>query len=238
MSRAAMTTQYPPHVERLVASQVRRWELERQKRARGDDTPKEPPPIITISRAYGARGSAVGKMVAEELGLTFWDRELLHTIAEQTGLAETLLTSLDEHAQSLMDGIIASVRGEDDGAVEYAQQLTRVVGTIGHHGSALIVGRGAQYIVEAGRAMRVRIHGSLETRAADYAFREGVDTHAAANIVNNVDKDRRVFCRLHFDRDPEELGHYDLVVNRDVFSVEQTAMIIATAYRSKLAATA
>lgn len=226
-----MTHHTPIPVEQLVERQVRRWELEKQRRPKAPRV-EPPPPVITISRAFGAEGAAVARAVAERLGFGAWDHEILHAITERTGMTESLLESLDEHARSLLKDIMASVRGEDD-ALTYARQLVQVIHTLAHHGGAVIVGRGAQYVVPPARCLRVRIDAPIEHRAASYAARRGIDQAGARAEVERIDRDRRQFCLQHFGQDPEVLAQYDLVINRASFTIDAAARIIDEAFKAR-----
>ena len=44
--------------------------------------------IITISREFGSGGRTIGRMVAERLGIPFYDKELVEQIALESGFAE------------------------------------------------------------------------------------------------------------------------------------------------------
>ena len=84
----------PRDARKLVDDQVLRWEQGEKKRAGGEAT--EAWPLITVSRECGALGTATGEEVARKLGFSFWDQEIVHTIAEQTGIQEALLASLQQ----------------------------------------------------------------------------------------------------------------------------------------------
>ena len=47
--------------------------------------------IITISREFGSGGRTIGKMVAEKLGIAFYDKELIEKIAEETGFSQKFI---------------------------------------------------------------------------------------------------------------------------------------------------
>ena len=54
--------------------------------------------IITISREFGSGGRTIGKMVAEKLGIAFYDKELIEKIAEETGFSQKFIEEYGEHA--------------------------------------------------------------------------------------------------------------------------------------------
>ena len=64
--------------------------------------------MICISRQYGARGAAMGRMIADRLGFRYYSQELVHDIAEQAHVRQQVIESLDERVQ---DGIAEWVAG-------------------------------------------------------------------------------------------------------------------------------
>ena len=54
--------------------------------------------IITISREFGSGGRAIGKQVAERLGIAYYDKELIEKIAEGTGFSKEFIQEYGEHA--------------------------------------------------------------------------------------------------------------------------------------------
>ena len=85
----------------IVDRQFRRWELLREKH-RADAKPVHWP-IITIAREFGARGEALGRTLAEGIDFSFWDQELVHAMAEESGANEALLATLDEYRRNVIE---------------------------------------------------------------------------------------------------------------------------------------
>ena len=71
----------PRSVDQLVAEQVEKWRLERI-RAAGQPAVQKPRPVVAVSRQYGARGAALGHMLAERLGCSYWNRELVDEMVD------------------------------------------------------------------------------------------------------------------------------------------------------------
>ena len=95
--------------EELVTRQMRRWELDRVLRERfeRDETAAHlRRDIITISRERGSGGTLVGKLVAKELDWEFYDRELIHQIAEHLGTDPQHLEVHDERAPHFMQDLL------------------------------------------------------------------------------------------------------------------------------------
>lgn len=217
---------------RVVDRQCRRWEFLRQQRARVP-TPVHWP-VITVSREFGARGEAVGRVLAEQSGFSFWDGELVHAVGEATGASEIVLRTLDEHHRSgIEESIDGALLGGRHMASEYLRRLMRLIKTISLHGASVVVGRGAQYVLEPTSALRLRIVCPLEDRVKSYAARHGIDEAEAKDVIERSESERRRFIRKFFSRDPTNAADYDLVVNTGTFSLESAARVVLDAYEAK-----
>jgi Cytidylate kinase-like family len=218
--------------QQMVERQCRRWEILRDHRAK-----EEKPahwPLITIEREFGARGEALGRVVAEKSGFTFWDGELVHAVAEESGASETILRSLDEHRRNVIEeSIQGALLGGRHMQSEYLRGLMRLLEAISSHGGSVVVGRGAQYILAPETALRVRVVSPLEVRVRGYAQRQSIEEGRARADVERSDAERLYFVRKLFSKDAAVASDYDLVVNTGTFDLEQASGIVLEAYGAK-----
>jgi cytidylate kinase len=218
-------------VRALVDEQVGRWTTDRQDMETGMQGPW---PLVAISREFGALGAAVGTRVAERMGFSFWDQEIVSAIARETGAREALLDSLDERSRNAIEDVVSSMlMGEMTTRAEYMQQVVRIVRTVEEHGAGVVVGRGAQYILDADRALRVRTMGAQGRRIEAYANRQGIAHREAERKVVSMERDRHKFIRQHFNRDVSAPSDYDLLINTTTLSVDSAASVVIAAYQAK-----
>ena len=57
--------------------------------------------VITIARQYGSGGRTVGNMLAERLGIHYYDKELMKLAAEESGISERMFVKADENVKTL-----------------------------------------------------------------------------------------------------------------------------------------
>jgi len=222
----------PRDAQKLIEEQLHKWEQIKKERA-GKEV-HEPWPLVTVSREFGALGAASGEKAAQKLGFSFWDQQIVHAVAEETGIREALLASLDEQARSRIEDFISeSIIGAGATVGEYVRQVIRVVRTIERHGGAVVVGRGAQFILAPEAALRVRVVCPLEIRVERYAGRAGLTKPEAERKVMQVEREREAFIRRHYDRDITEPTHYDIVINTESMVPDAAADLIVSAYRTK-----
>src|SRR5690606_5459277 len=88
-------------IEQIVNQQVLRWEEQRAAAQRASRPPPEvSQPVLTISRQFGALGGDVGKLVARNLGYSFYAQELVHEISKHAHVRRKIVESLDERLRS------------------------------------------------------------------------------------------------------------------------------------------
>jgi cytidylate kinase len=222
----------PRSVDKLVEEQVARW-LEQERRRKAERvTPVPIRPVVTVSRQAGARGTEVARLVAERLGFRCWDQELLHRLAEEGPVSERLLSEVDEHAANVVQDLLGGVlMGDEFTQYAYVEKLLAVFSALARSGSAVIVGRGAQFALESHDAFRVRIVCATDARVHTLAGSRGLAERDARKEVERIDKERLTFVRNHFRHDAADPSAYDLVVNTTRIAPQVAAEMIASAYR-------
>ncbi len=220
----------PRSIEQLIEHQVGRHQLQEPRAS----APTVWRPIIVISRQYGSQGAVLAARVGQSLDYTVWDREILQEMARQSRAPERLFEALDERRQHAITELMSAfVEGPQVTSDEFFLRLVRVLHTIGQLGSAVIVGRGSQFVFGPEVALRVRVVSSLEARTAGIASRKNVSHDKAREEVLRVDAHRRAFLLEHYDKDPNDAVHYDIVLNSGALGLDTAAEVILTAYRSR-----
>lgn len=192
-------------------------------------------PVITISRQFGSDGYAIGKKLAEDFKIDIFDREIIQDIAENTNRRTAAIETLDERGISSLEDMLHAISEKQHlWAYEYLKNLTDVVGTIAEHGPAVIVGRGANFILPREQTLKVRIVAPLKMRIKAVEAKLNISVREAEKLIIKSDSDKAAFIRKYFNTDINELLHYDLVINRERFSVEAAAHIIAETVKDGL----
>jgi cytidylate kinase len=220
-------------IERLVEEQFQR------AAARSETRPKTEAesahwPVITISREPCAGGTTLGRSVAERLGFACWDQELLSRIAAQSGAVESILAAVDERVHSsVMEFVRSLFVGFEYTQNEYRMVLTKVVGAIAHQGAAVVVGRGAHFILGPPRCLRVRVVCPTPERIARMVERDEVTELFAARRIKEMSSDISAFMRHHFQADISDPRHFDIIVNSGTLSVASATDLVVAAYKAR-----
>lgn len=212
-------------IHQLIEEQVRRWEILKTKSAE-----EKTLPVITLSREPGSGGKFVAKSVADRLGLDYFHQELINAMAQNADTSTRVIRTLDERGVSMIeDWVSAAVSDRHLWPDEVSRVLMQVIGTIARHGKAIIVGRGANFVLPPENRFRVRIIAPMSMRVNRVAEIHGITKAEAKKRVLSTESDRRAYVRKYFHADIRDPAHYDMILNTGTLSVESAAAAICRA---------
>jgi len=213
-------------IQQIIDRQLKQWEMERRRRPPVETMSQEPPPpTVTISRQYGSGGHGLALRLSEGLGYQVFDRELVDTIAGDTKFRKATLESLDEGTLSTIHlWVEALLRGRYFDENDYHKHLLKVLLAIAGHGRAIILGRGANFVVK--EAVKIRVVAPLDVRVAQVAEREGLSSDQARRRIELVDQERGAFVRRHFGADVSDPAEYDAVLNSGSMALGHIADLV------------
>ena len=219
-------------VEKLLSRQVGRWEYLSEQRKR--TSPQSLMPCITISREIGSHGTELGKRICAALGWELYDRELVELIANNAKVRARMVESFDEKTQSQIDNWVLTLLDKHILASDkYFKYLLQTIISIGQAGRAVIIGRGANYILPSQKALKLKVIAPLKTRIQNIADKKKVSLQEAERIIEVVDRDRLAFNRRFFHRDGDEPLEYDLVLNSGNVDLNTAEAIVREAVTRK-----
>ncbi|OFX18192.1 MAG: hypothetical protein A2Z18_01165 [Armatimonadetes bacterium RBG_16_58_9] len=216
----------PRYIEELVNQQARRSELARQ-RAIENGRPHVNP-VITISRRMGSGARIVAARLAEDLGWSLWDKELLDAMAEHSHFSHRVVEAFDEKAISEIEVFARAALGDHQlGGFICATHLAKAVAAIAKLGNAIILGRGANFLLP--NALNVRIDADDQRRIDNMMNYENLTRQEAKARIRASDRERAHFLHTVFSKERVESFHYDITLWMDKFAPPDAAEIIKTA---------
>jgi cytidylate kinase len=214
--------------EQLIEEQMHRWQL--MHRQEKEKATVKALPIITISREPGSGGRIIAQKLGAMLKVEVFHQEVLHEMAKRAEVSEQMLATLDERGQSILEDWISSlVYDRYMWPDEYLQHLMNVIGTIGKHGRAVVVGRGGNFILPPEQSFRVRVTAPRKLRIQNVARDFNLTEDEAKRRVIKTESDRKAFIRKYFNADIADPDNYDLIVNTGTLSVDDATKVIAGA---------
>ncbi|MFH1981529.1 MAG: cytidylate kinase-like family protein [Pseudomonadota bacterium] len=211
---------------RIIEDQCRAWQMGKQQAA----PPVAGPQVITVSREPGSGGKLVAAGIAKSLGYDLFHREVLHEMAKSADMNRCIMETLDEKGLSVLDEWIASlVDARHLWPDRYLQHLMRVVGAIGKHGRAVLVGRGANFILPPEMRFRVRVIAPREDRIKNVSREFSVSEETARRRVLKTESERKAFIRKYFHADISDPVNYDLVINTEALGLDAAVSAVIAA---------
>ena len=183
--------------------------------------------IITIGREYGSGGRVIGKLVAEKLGVPFYDKEILTRAAEESGLCEEVFEHHDEKAS--FGGLIASTHASGAGLQMPLNQRVFLaqfdaITKLAAEGDCVIVGRCADYVLkELEHVTHVFVYASTEKRIERIMRVENVTRDQARELIRKTDKQRKNYYNFFADGNWGLRSNYDLMIRTDDRDFEKIA---------------
>lgn len=190
--------------------------------------------IITISRQFGSGGRTVGRLVAEKLGIPFYDKELVEQIALESGFAPKYVEENGEHApgKSLFSyafapqGVPGVMNGLSTADFLWQVQCGAIL-QLADQGPCVIVGRNADYILKDRKdAFHAFIHADMAFRADRIVRLYGESEKSPETRLQEKDKRRKVNYQHYTGRVWGAAENYDICLNTATVGVEEAAEII------------
>lgn len=175
--------------------------------------------VVTISREYGSGGRYVGKLLAEKLGINFYDKEVITLASKSSGLNEGYI---EESEQKLVN---AKFENNNDDRIFIAEE--KVIKKLVKENSCVIVGRCADYILKDQKNVIKIFLYSDDKHKVDRAVKYyNLKRDSALREINKINKLRAKHYKYYTDRDWYDYSNYDLAINVDVLGVSKTADLI------------
>ena len=193
--------------------------------------------IITITRQYGSGGHDIGKLLAEKLGIKFYDKELITLAAKQSGVSPEVFAQADEKmSNSLLYALSTGLYNYGSGFsamgdLPMNDQLYilqhRIIKEKAEKETFVVVGRCADYILkEYANVVRIFIYADLEVRAKRAVERHDIEPSRARQAVSKADKNRANYYSFYSGQKWGAPENYDLCINSTHLSIGQAAELI------------
>jgi cytidylate kinase len=186
--------------------------------------------IITIGRQYGSGGREIGKRLANELNIPFYDKELLSIAAKESGIAQELFESNDEKPNnSFLYSLVMGNYGTTDLPLNHKIFLAQfdAIRKVAEQGPCVIVGRCADYALEQNfNCVNVFIHADMKTKKDRVIEFYGVIADKAEEKINKTDKQRAKYYDFYTGKKWGSVDNYDLTLNSADIGIDNCVKII------------
>ena len=174
--------------------------------------------IITISREYGSGGRYVGKILAENLKIPFYDKELITLTSKSSGLGKEYI---EKSEQKLSNG---KFEGNNDDRIFIAEE--KVIKKLAKT-SCVIVGRCADYILKDNKnTISIFLYSKDEDKVKRATKYYGLEEKTALKQIKKINNERAKHYKYYTNKNWYDFNNYDIALNVDTLGVENTAKLI------------
>ncbi len=193
--------------------------------------------IITIGRQFGSGGKEIGERLAKELGIPFYDRELLTRAAKESGFCEEMIQTHDERpTNSFLYNLVMDTYsfGYNSAAMVDMPISQKVflaqfdaIRKIADEGPCVIVGRCADYALsEYDNCLNIFIHGNQKCKIERIMRKYELNDQKAKEMMIKKDKQRQSYYNYYSSKKWGRADSYDLTVNSSVLGIEGSVKLI------------
>ncbi|MBQ9860548.1 MAG: cytidylate kinase-like family protein [Clostridia bacterium] len=190
--------------------------------------------IIVISREYGSAGSRIGRMLADRLGIPYYDKNFVDKQVEDSGLSTDFMEKEEQKFISsllfnLATGGYRHANNKDMSDQVYIAE-SNAIRQIAQQGPCVIVGRCADYILQDTHdVFSVFIHGDMSSRVRRCVEEYGKDPKRVEQFIRDKDRTRARHYEYYTDRTWGDCNNYHLTVNSGRFGLEKSVDLICRA---------
>ena len=181
----------------------------------------------------------MGKRLSEELGIPFYDEEILKMASEESAIGEQFFRLNDEKAGNnlffkALGGLHTSLEEPSlDDDITSPENLFRfqakIIRQVAAKGSCIIMGRCANHVLEAAQMenlVRLFVYSDLNTCVRRVEEVDGVDSREALRRVNRISKQRRDYYKYYTGKEWEDMANYDLPINTSTLEIDQAVELV------------
>lgn len=199
--------------------------------------------IITIGREFGSGGREVGRRLAEELGIAYYDQEIVTELLKRTNLAEEYVRNVEEqHPLPLLPINTARTFGlkvtpKVEPALSVYNKESDIIVEMAKKSDCIIVGRCADHILRDMKPFRLFIYADMEARIARCRAK-GEDTARMSDEelrqrILSIDKKRARYYQFYTDQVWGDKINYDLCINTSTVNIKKLVVITAGLIRER-----
>ena len=193
--------------------------------------------IITIGRQYGSGGHDIGKQLAEELNVPFYDKALLERAAKDSGLCQEIFENHDEKpTNSFLYSLVMDTYSLGYTTSSFSEMPLNhkiflaqfdAIKNIAKEGPCVIVGRCADYaLADFPNVVNVFLHADMQDRVVRIARRHDLTDAKAKDLIVKTDKRRASYYNYYTSKKWGDAAGYDLSLNTATLGNDGTIHMI------------
>ena len=189
--------------------------------------------VITIAREYGSGGRYVGRLIADKLGIKFYDKDFIEKLAQETGLSEEYIEENEQKMSKFSNfnnGYYIGLNNSDDLFLKESELIKELA----DKESSVIIGRCADFILKDRKdVLKVFIYSNMEDKVKRATEIYGFDKIKSEKEIKRIDKLRSNHYKHYTEKEWKDYSNYDICINSDKLGVEKSAELICEMVKEK-----
>ena len=186
--------------------------------------------VITIARQYGSGGRTIGQMLAKELGVEYYDKDLITKASEESGINVALFANADEKASKFKlfkkKGYKKDVLHPSDSRFTSEENLfnyqAKIINDLAEKESCIIIGRAADYILkDRDDVISVFVHAPMDFLIEQAGKKHSMSKKELEKFIIKTDKARADYYYAHTKRQWTDARNYDLCLDSSKLGFEK-----------------
>lgn len=201
--------------------------------------------VVTIGRQFGSGGRELGRLIAEKLGIAFYDKELLRQAARNAGVSVDFFERNDEKFPKFLSGMFSFTMGyspynayagsssiSDDNLYRVQSEL---IHTLAMKHSCVIVGRSSDYVLrDFPRCVNIFVHAPIEARIERIMQRgDSITKEKAREIAEKTNKLRASYYNFYTDKVWGDAASYHLTIDSASMPMDSVAELVCAYVRAR-----
>ena len=187
--------------------------------------------IITIARQFGSGGKTIGKMLADELGFKFYEREIIKMASDESGISEELFGEVDEKTGTLSrihlpkvytGGLFSPQSSSFTSEQNLFNYQAKIIKEVADEGNCVIIGRCADFVLkDYPNMMSVFVHADRDFCKKMALERVSVPENEIGKYIDRIDKYRGAYYKAYTGHEWYDLRNFDLCLNSGKLGFEK-----------------
>lgn len=191
--------------------------------------------VVTIARQFGSLGRPIAKLISEELGIEYYDRDIVEMTSKNLNLPVSAISNEEESAKSAFFNMnyplgIGTTNVQD--SIFDAQR--KIILNLAERESCIIVGRCADHILkDCKNIINIFIYAPYEARLVNCVERLNMGPDEAKKMIASVDKVRESYHKHYCGYSMSDKDYKDIMIDSSLLGVEGTCNILTDVIRKK-----
>lgn len=187
--------------------------------------------VITIARQYGSGGRTIGQMLAKDLGVEYYDKDLIIKASEESGINPDLFAKADEKSKGVFNKLKKKNYGGEVLSPSSSQFTSeenifnyqaKIIRDLAEKESCIIIGRAADYILkDRTDCVSVFVHAPMPFLKEQAAKKLSMNDKDLEKYIIKTDRERAEYYKLHTGREWFDARNYDLCLDSSKLGFEK-----------------